>query len=56
MKDRRHNSGKGSKRTRITRNNLRSGSAIDNPKDFDFGLLDLDACVDFPFVLSLGFD
>ena len=35
MKDKRHNSGKDSKHTRITGDNLRSGSAIGNPKDSD---------------------
>ena len=32
---------------------LRSCSAIGNQKDFDFGLLDLDACVGFCFVFHL---
>ena len=35
VKDRRCNSGKGSKSTRTQGNNLRSGSAIGNQKDFD---------------------
>ena len=36
MKNRRHNSGKGSKNTRTQGNNLKSGSTIGNQKDFDF--------------------
>ena len=35
MKDRRHSSGMGKRHTRTQGNNLRSGSAIGNQKDFD---------------------
>ena len=56
MKDRKHNSGKGSKNTRTHRNNLKSGSTIGNQKKIWFSLLDLDACVGFSFVFHFEVD